>query len=38
MVNVAVDSRNWARRLPAQQAISAYASTIAYGLFDPPPG
>lgn len=38
MLNVAVDSRNWARRLPPHQAIAAYASTIAYGLFDPPPG
>ena len=37
MVNSAFDVRSWAMRMPLQQAVAMYASTIAFGLFDMPP-
>lgn len=36
MLNSAFDVRAWATRLSLQDAVSIYASTIAYGLFAPP--
>lgn len=36
-LNSAYDLRNWIQRVPPNQAFTYYASTLAYGLFTPPP-